>query len=235
LSPAALALVPPEEREPLREPLWEQLGFPETFLGPRAKRRRRRTREEMAAHRAALEERRLRRRQRDARMHRLRGRQQRFRWPRKCSSLPRARSIAARPLSRQERREAEVLAFLEPGWDAARPRTRADCADHPRPCPWVSCRYNLYLDVSDSGRTIKLNFPELEPGAMPAGGSCVLDIADRVAQGEAICLEDIGRVMNLSIERVRQLSSLALQGARIKSMWEEQLVKVRLPGGRQAP
>jgi hypothetical protein len=41
---------------------------------------------------------------------------------------------------------------------ADRPRTRGDCVDGPRPCPWVSCRYYLAheeqscaLDVADQG------------------------------------------------------------------------------------
>lgn len=29
----------------------------------------------------------------------------------------------------------------------ARPRTRAECVDAPRPCPFVGCRYHLALDV----------------------------------------------------------------------------------------
>lgn len=31
-----------------------------------------------------------------------------------------------------------------------RPRTRADCVDAPRPCPWASCRHHLLLEVSKS-------------------------------------------------------------------------------------
>jgi hypothetical protein len=39
-----------------------------------------------------------------------------------------------------------------------RPRTRGDCIDGPRPCPWVDCRHHLLseeyscvLDVADEG------------------------------------------------------------------------------------
>lgn len=42
--------------------------------------------------------------------------------------------------------------------DNGRPRTRGECIDGPRPCPWVSCRYHLEhpaescaLDVADRG------------------------------------------------------------------------------------
>jgi hypothetical protein len=189
---------------------YEQLWFPDMWLGVRGAplpRRRRRS---------------------PTKQRLIRPKQLRFKWPRKCSSLPRARSITSKRLTREERKQAEVLAFLEVGWDANRPVTRADCEGIARPCPWVSCRYNLYLDVADNG-SVKINFPGREPGDMPATGSCVLDVADRVAQGDTVSLEEVGKLMNLGIERVRQISSLALQGARVKTMWEEQLVKVRVP------
>ena len=50
----------------------------------------------------------------------------------------------------------------------ARPLTRAECKDGPRPCPWVSCRHHLLLEVASAkpkaGRdaratTIRLNRP----------------------------------------------------------------------------
>ena len=33
-----------------------------------------------------------------------------------------------------------------------RPTTRVDCENGMRPCPWVGCRYHLYLDVDKRGR-----------------------------------------------------------------------------------
>ena len=35
-----------------------------------------------------------------------------------------------------------------------RPQTRAECIDGPRPCPWISCRYHLLIDVKPSGAVI---------------------------------------------------------------------------------
>jgi hypothetical protein len=69
----------------------------------------------------------------------------------------------------------------------------------------VACKYSLYLDVSETGSII-LNFPHLEPGAMPAEQSCALDLADR----GAMTLEDIAVVTNLTRERIRQVESKAL-------------------------
>jgi len=57
-----------------------------------------------------------------------------------------------------------------------RPRTRAECCDGPRPCPWVSCKYNLYLDVTEAGG-LRFNFPDIDPDEMAE--SCALDVADR--------------------------------------------------------
>ena len=95
--------------------------------------------------------------------------------------------------------------------DSDRPRTRGECVDGARPCPWVGCRQHLYLDVTRAGN-LQLNFPDLEPDEM--GESCALDLADR---GEN-SLEDIGAAMGVTRERARQietqaLTSLALDGA----------------------
>jgi hypothetical protein len=83
------------------------------------------------------------------------------------------------------------------------PATRAECEDGPRPCPYVSCKHHLYLDVNKSG-SIKMNFPEIEPGEMLE--SCALDVA---ARGGAT-LEEVGAAMSLTRERVRQVKVRAM-------------------------
>lgn len=88
-----------------------------------------------------------------------------------------------------------------------RPRTRADCIDGPRPCPWVSCRHHLYLDVSPATRAVKLNFPDIEPGELPERGSCALDVAD----DGGCTLELTGELMNLTRERARQIEEKVLR------------------------
>jgi hypothetical protein len=85
---------------------------------------------------------------------------------------------------------------------AERPVMRGDCAGGERPCPWVSCRNHLYLEVSDAG-AIKINFPDLEPWQLER--SCALDIADE----HPITLEEVGEVMNLTRERIRQVETRA--------------------------
>ncbi len=116
-----------------------------------------------------------------------------------------------RELSRQEIIEGAELADL---LDYERPRTRAECAGGIRPCPFVSCRYHLYLEVNPSG-SIKLNFPDIDVTEMQE--TCALDIADR---GGAT-LEEIGEVMNLTRERIRQLEASALHKLRAMGLSEE--------------
>lgn len=60
-----------------------------------------------------------------------------------------------------------------------RPRTRASCASVPRPCPFVGCRHNSFLEVNERGqvRTV-VGRPGLQPWEVPASSSCVLDLVD---------------------------------------------------------
>jgi hypothetical protein len=96
------------------------------------------------------------------------------------------------------------------GAKLARPKTRGDCEDGCRPCPWISCKYNLYIDIDRSGG-LRINFPELAPNEMTE--SCALDLADR----GAITLEEVGAVMNFTRERARQLETAGLRGIKAVS------------------
>jgi hypothetical protein len=86
---------------------------------------------------------------------------------------------------------------------ADRPVTRGDCAGGERPCPWVSCRNHLYLEVTPAG-SMKLNFPDIEPWEMPE--TCALDVADRGPRSLAL----VGRLTNLTRERTRQIAESAV-------------------------
>lgn len=114
-------------------------------------------------------------------------------------------------LSRLPKSERRVLALLTPKLTpeevALRPRTRGDCEDGLRPCPFVGCKHHLFLDVTAKGNLI-LNFPDLEPEQLVE--SCSLDVADQGAQS----LEVVGELMNITRERVRQLEVRAKDRAK---------------------
>lgn len=118
----------------------------------------------------------------------------------------RKRPVRARTISvkRMTKRELELGRMMFPENDYWKPRSRAECAEGPRPCPFVSCQHHLFVDVSPRTGAIKLNFPDIEVWQM--GESCALDIADR----GGTTLEDVGAIMNLTRERIRQVEVRAL-------------------------
>lgn len=81
---------------------------------------------------------------------------------------------------------AATVAPPEPARGALPPRRRADCAGAARPCPWTRCRYHMGRDGPSN--------------------ACVLDLADR---GD-MTLEEIGDVLGVTRERVRQIEGKAL-------------------------
>ena len=107
----------------------------------------------------------------------------------------RAKTLAGR-LTRAER--AAALQLDDSAQDA-RPETRGECCEQARPCPWVSCAHHLYLDVNPESGAIKFNFPHLEVWEMAE--TCSLDVADR----GGITLEEVGDILNLTRERIRQV------------------------------
>jgi hypothetical protein len=114
----------------------------------------------------------------------------------------RKRDVRARTISvkRMTKRELELGRMLYPDVeDVVKPTTREDCGQGARPCPFVSCKHHLYLDESARTGAIKLNFPDLEVWEMTE--SCALDVADRAGT----TLEEVGAIMNLTRERVRQV------------------------------
>lgn len=153
-------------------------------------------------------------------------------------SFPKGRVIERFELSASEKGRALALSRRHlPVVD--RPKTRADCARGVgiRPCPWVACKHHLYLDVTNY-TSVKVNFPGLEEVDPPAGAgdydldgrwatdwpraadhasavdlsrmpeTCSLDVADKYPEG--LFLDQVGEIMNLTMERIRQLELSAL-------------------------
>lgn len=120
---------------------------------------------------------------------------------RKRRERARARTISIRRLSKTELNRGRLLYPETNYW---KPKTREQCADMERPCPYVSCKYHLFIDVHPVRGAIKLNFPDLEVWEMTE--TCALDVADR----GGITLEEVGEIMNLTRERVRQVETAGL-------------------------
>jgi hypothetical protein len=106
--------------------------------------------------------------------------------------------------TRLSREEIEAGKEIETPVDVDRPGSRADCQGAARPCPFVSCSHHLYLDVNPATGSIKLNFPHLEVWEMAE--TCSLDVADR----GGITLEEVGAILNLTRERIRQVEARGL-------------------------
>ena len=115
---------------------------------------------------------------------------------RRRRTRPRSKTIAMKRLTREELRQG---ALMYPPVDIPRPTSRAECMEEMRPCPWVACKHHLYLDVNPETGSIKINFPDLEPWELKH--TCALDVAER----GGITLEEVGEIMNLTRERIRQV------------------------------
>lgn len=112
-----------------------------------------------------------------------------------------ARDLRQRRLSGQiDPEEQELLKSL----NTMRPRIRSECVNIPRPCFFVSCKHHLYLDVNPETGSVKVNFPDKEIWELKY--TCALDVADK----GGITLEEVGSIMNLTRERIRQVETRGL-------------------------
>lgn len=133
---------------------------------------------------------------------------------RRRRSRPRSKTIAMKRLTREELR---VGALMYPPVDIPRPSTREECRGEARPCPWVACKHHLYLDVNPETGSIKINFPDLEPWELK--DTCALDVAER----GGITLEEVGEIMNLTRERIRQVEVRGLLKLKMSSPSPDEL------------
>ena len=106
---------------------------------------------------------------------------------------------------RISRESAAIHRLLYPETESWRPRTRPECEEVPRPCPYVGCRHNNFLDVSSIG-SIKFAYPGREPWEVPPDESCSLDVADR----GSTTLEKVGDMIGVTRERIRQVERVTL-------------------------
>lgn len=120
----------------------------------------------------------------------------------------RPRTVSVRRISVRASARVALEYPEQPGVDYQRPATRADClpggANAQRPCPFVSCKHHLALEVNARNGNIKMNFPDVEVWEMRE--TCALDVADY----DGATLIDVGRILNLTRERIRQIQDVAL-------------------------
>jgi hypothetical protein len=109
------------------------------------------------------------------------------------------------PLSRAEKEDGKRIRLR-----VIRPQTRGDCANGPRPCGFVSCRYNLYLDVNPRTGSLKLNFPGVELDELAE--TCALDVADR----GGVTLDEAGMLIGVTMERSRQIQLDGMHDAEVE-------------------
>lgn len=125
----------------------------------------------------------------------------------------RPQTLSVRAVTQKEAQELKLLADVPTHW---RPKDRAQCESRGtkgRTCPYASCKYHLYLDVSEQTGSIKLNFPNLEVWELPV--CCALDVAD----WGGCSLEEVGKLLNVTRERVRQIELTARLKLRFGAAW----------------
>lgn len=117
----------------------------------------------------------------------------------------RSRTIPLNKLKVGRRGKIVLLPLVDgEGNPVVRPKTRAECRGHEGPCPFVGCKFHLYLDVNPETGALKINFPDLEPWELRH--TCALDVAER----GGLTLEEVGEITNLTRERIRQVEVLGL-------------------------
>ncbi len=136
--------------------------------------------------------------------------------PRKKPPAKRAKRPAAAPAEQPDRVVSggkvrlRVIqqALLPPDWEMKPgvPATRADCANVPRPCPYVSCSMHLWLILQSerpgNPKAGKQGATTLRP---TSSHSCALDVAERGAT-----TEEIADMLGMHHSRVRQIAEGAL-------------------------
>lgn len=93
-----------------------------------------------------------------------------------------------------------------------RPKTRAECADGIRPCPFVTCRYNLRTERIADAASRGIKDSQIITGQiMPKGESCALDVAESQQGFVGATYRDIAKWTGLSMEGARKTFARACE------------------------
>jgi hypothetical protein len=125
-----------------------------------------------------------------------------------------------------------------------RPQTRGDCKGGERPCPWLSCKFHMLLDVNKHA-SIHINMdgrPRLKLADQHAGHeafdeaalerlmtmpeTCALDVADQGGVGVTRCGEmlamDKQMVDFIEVDATRKIARSRLGRTTLKTFAEEE-------------
>ena len=118
-----------------------------------------------------------------------------------------------------------------------RPKTRADCINGPRPCPWISCKHHMlwvfavsnfhYKPTQDSIIARWLDRYTDEEILDLLGGlqkTCTLDVAD----DGGVTLQECADILGTTRERIRQISDRGHGGGRNEGAVQKIAKKKRL-------
>lgn len=107
---------------------------------------------------------------------------------------------------------AETADYLQPI-----PRTWGECQERAlgtatNPCAHLRCRYNLLIDVDPHTGSYKITWPDLAEGAYTDEYRALPEhtCALREAERGGMALDEVGAMMNVTRERVRQIETNGL-------------------------
>ena len=81
-----------------------------------------------------------------------------------------------------------------------KPKTRNECVEVLRPCPYVSCRYNNQLDIDKGSGEVRVRLAVYKPES-ESDTSCALDVADGDGHHSE---EEIAEILGLTTTEVKQ-------------------------------
>ncbi len=94
-----------------------------------------------------------------------------------------------------------------------RPRTRGDCASVPRPCPFISCKMNLHVELTKQGHLSLSHGEGADPLDVHPDESCALDVADRGESSQERVAHLLGGV---TLEWIRRTERAAEAEMRVR-------------------
>lgn len=140
--------------------------------------------------------------------------------------MPSLPALHPRDMPRLKRAEVEAGEWLPA--NHKRPQTRAECGNAPRPCPYVGCRYHLFLTVTPAGG-IKMPYGEDVAAIKEMSDTCALDVAERGGME----LGEMARLLRLTLEGVLLIVNSAYGRLALTDVVREQSDGRKIPTKRR--